>query len=75
MIKTYALASCIYEDTLADNRDKLPFVHHGTEDVESLKSELRSIRGITSLTDMFGDYSKLDLEIDRSEYVPKEAME
>ena len=38
MIKTFALASVIYEEDLSE-KAKIPFVHHSVDDIALLKEE------------------------------------
>ena len=38
MIKTFALASVLYEDDL-EEKSKMPFIHHSVDDIAMLKEE------------------------------------
>ena len=38
MIKTFALASVLYEDDL-EEKSKMPFIHHSVDDIAMLREE------------------------------------
>ena len=69
MIKTYAVATTIYEDDLAE-KTHLPFPYKTKQDKELLKEEIKRMSAITSLADTFGDFGKLELDLEESDLVP-----
>ena len=68
MVKTFALATNIFLEDLAESHD-LPFKHHAKDDIELLKSEQLRIMEQTSLVEIFKDLSGLELELKPNHFV------
>lgn len=73
MIKTFALASVIYEDDLAE-RKKLPFKHNLEEDIALLTEEEAQLQRDISLISTFGEFSNLGLELSEEDKIPENAL-
>lgn len=73
MIKTFALASIIYEDDLAE-RSKLPFIH-SQEDIDSLKECEHQLQKEVSLLTIFDDFAGVAGVLSPEELVPQDTLE
>ena len=58
MIKTFALASIIYEDDLSETQ-KLPFKHHSVDDIALLKKYETELQKDVSLINIFGEFTNI----------------
>ena len=58
MIKTFALASVIYEEDLSE-KAKIPFVHHGVDDIAMLRKEESELQKEISLVSVFEEFNNL----------------
>jgi hypothetical protein len=71
LIKTFALGKTLYESETTEN-NALPFVHHKSKDIETLKEESRQILSKMAFVDLFGDFSGLELSehLDSADFTP-----
>lgn len=74
-MKTFALATTIYEDEVWAERDDIPFIHK-KEDLEVLKAEERNLNEKTSLVSMFEDFQGLGLtNLQEKDFLPSSKMQ
>ena len=67
-MRTFALATTIYEDEVWAEREDIPFVHT-QEDLEVLKDEERDLNEKVSLVSMFGDMEGLGLNLTENDFM------
>ena len=72
LIKTFALASSVYEDDLAEKR-LIPFVHTD-EDLALLEEEERNLKSKLAFIDLFGDMSGLDLDLKPEDFASEKKL-
>ena len=74
MIKTYALASIIYEDDMAEQY-KLPFIHHSVDDLGMLKAEELALKEDVDLISTFKEFSNIQESLEAEDMVPPDVLE
>lgn len=74
MIKTFALASIVYEDDLAEKRN-LPFKHHPIDDIAFLKQCETELQNDVSMINTFGEFTNILGELRDEDKVPESALE
>lgn len=72
MIKTFALASIIYEDDLSES-SKLPF-KHSVADIELLASHERDLQKDVALVSTFGSFTSIVETLDDEDKVPEDQL-
>ena len=73
MVKTFALATHIHEEDLAQY-EGLPFRYCPNDDIELLEQEQRRIAHKLSLAEFFGDFSGLELELKPEDYISESKL-
>ena len=73
MIKTFALASTIYEDDLAEKR-KLPFKHDPVEDVAYLQQCEKELQADISMISTFGEFVNILGELKEEDKISDQAL-
>ena len=73
LIKTFALASAVYEDDLAES-GHLPFAY-SEADLAEFRTEERALKEKMSFVDLFGDMAGLGLELTEKDYVSDRQLE
>lgn len=76
MIKTFALASTVYQDDLAE-RQRLPFIHHSVDDIALLKQLETEVQAEVTLVSSFEKFSNLlaNGELDDEEMIQADALQ
>lgn len=73
MIKTFALASIVYEDDLAEKRN-LPFKHHPIDDIAFLKQCEVELQNDISMINTFGEFTNILGELKDEDKVSESAL-
>ena len=75
MVKTFALASIVYQDDLAERR-LLPFKHHSVDDLNLLKEYASELQRDVALISTFGEFTEITGgELDDEQMVPEKLLQ
>lgn len=74
LLKTFALATTVYEEEVWAEKDEIPFIHHSELDMPVLAKAEQELRKRISLVDMFEDMEGLGVTLGKEDLIPEAQM-